>query len=199
MAEVPKDLIIWKPMGLEDLPRIADWFSDFEDIALFERSLPVPVNIDVLQEVWRAALEHSRPPNAFWFIAEDAENRPLGIGGLDAVNYIQGDAVMPFFVARSSRNKGLATAMTVSILDLAFRQLRLHRVTTYYRADNTPTERTLEKFGFSQEGRFREAWFDQGVRKDIVISGILGAEWVAKRESILKNMDGAPILSAPSF
>lgn len=187
--------ITWRPMALDDIPQISDWFWNFADTALFDRKLPVPVGLDTLRESWRAAVVQSATPGAFWFVAEEASGSPVGIAGLDSVNYIMGDAVLPFFVCKDFRKKGLATAMTASMLDLAFKRLRLHRLTTFYRSDNTATERVLEKFGFAQEGRFREGWFVDGVRQDTVIAGILGTEWIATRNEVIETVAASCTLS----
>lgn len=195
MTNKTADVITWRPMGLDDIPRISDWFWDFTDAALFDRTLPVPLSVDALHESWREAMVQKSSPGAFWFMAEDQDNTPVGIAGLESVNYIHGDAVLPFFVTHDFRKRGLATAMTVAILDLAFKRLRLHRVTTFYRSDNAATQRVLEKFGFAEEGRFREGWFADGDRKDTVIAGILGTEWIATREKVIETVAASCTLS----
>ncbi|MFD2740551.1 GNAT family N-acetyltransferase [Sulfitobacter aestuarii] len=178
----------WRPLGLEDISKIADWFWDFEDVALFDRGLPVPVNIDAMRESWRSSLDHAQTPRAFWFIAEDANETPAGIAGLEAVNYIHGDAIVPAFVAEPFRKKGLATAMSVALIELAFQQLRLHRLTTYYRDGNTATLNALQTIGFTEEGRFREGWFVGGTRRDVVIVGLLASEWAGRRDRVLAKL-----------
>ena len=188
MTEQSACNITWRPLELADIPQISEWFWNADDVALFDRALPVPVGIDILRENWRKSLEQTTPPSAYWFVAEDKDRSPVGIAALESVNYIQGDAVLPFFVAERFRKNGLATAMTVSMLDLAFRKLRLHRVTTFYRSDNDATRRALDKVGFSTEGCFREGWFTDGVRKDIVIAGILGSEWLGNRERVIREV-----------
>lgn len=180
--------LTWRPLALDDIAKIAKWFWDFQDVALFDRSLPIPTSVDALRESWSKSIEYQKTPSGYWFIAEDKAGQPLGIAGLETVNYIQGDAVLPFFVAKNFRNKGLASAMAVSILDLAFKRLRLHRVTTFYRDDNTATQRALYKLGFSDEGKFREGWLVEGERKDIVIAGILTSEWLANREQVIDRV-----------
>ncbi len=194
MADETTKVITWRPMGLDDIPRISDWFWNFTDAALFDRTLPVPVSVDALRESWRDSIVQKSQPGAYWFIAED-DATPVGVAGLESVNYIQGDAVLPFFVTDGFRKKGLATAMTVAMLDLAFKRLRLHRVTTYYRSDNAATARVLEKFGFAEEGRFREAWFVDGKRQDTVIAGILETEWIATRNKVIEDVAGSCNLS----
>lgn len=188
MVQATSSTVTLRPLGLDDISNISDWFWHFEDIAMFDKSLPVPVNIDAMRESWRASLEYANPPRAYWFIAEDADKKPAGIAGLESVNYIHGDAVVPVFIAEDFRKKGLATAMGAALLDLAFNQLRLHRLTTYYREDNEATRLALLSVGFKEEGRQREAWFADGVRKDIVIVGILGSEWAATREKVIESL-----------
>ena len=188
MTHETAEAVTWRPMGLDDIARISDWFWDFKDVALFDRTLPVPVSVDSLREGWRESMMQKTTPGAYWYIAEDDTTKPIGIAGLQSVNYIQGDAVLPFFVTERFRKQGLATAMTVAMLDLAFKRLRLHRVTTFYRSDNAATQRVLEKFGFVEEGRFREGWFVEGTRKDTVIAGILGTEWIASRDEVIESV-----------
>ena len=188
MGQATTSSVTWRPLGLDDISNIAEWFWHFEDIAMFDKSLPVPVNIDAMRVSWRASLEYSSPPRAYWFIAEDADKKPAGIAGLESVNYIHGDAVLPVFIADDYRKKGLATVMAVALLDLAFNQLRLHRLTTFYREDNEATRRALLSVGFKEEGRHREGWFADGIRKDIVIVGILGSEWAAGRDAVIEAL-----------
>nr|WP_187428928.1 GNAT family protein [Roseobacter litoralis] len=186
-------------MALDDINNISEWFWDFQDVALFDRSLPVPTSVDAMRESWGKTIEYQKSPCGFWFIAETKQGRPLGIAGLESINYIQGDGVIPFFVAKQFRKNGLASAMAICILDLAFKRLRLHRLTTFYRDDNAATQRALGKLGFHDEGRMREGWFVEGERKDIVIAGILGSEWLANREQVIDTvMQSCDLSFAPT-
>ncbi|GFE50409.1 acetyltransferase [Roseobacter cerasinus] len=194
MPDETTQIVTWRPMELDDISSISNWFWNVSDVALFDRGLPVPVSVDTLRETWRSSIAQASRPGAYWFMAE-RDGTAVGIAGLETVNYIQGDAVLPFFVTEGFRKRGLATAMTVALLDLAFRRLRLHRVTTFYRADNAATARVLEKIGFTEEGRFREAWFVEGDRKDTVIAGILGSEWTTGRDKVIEDLAASCTLS----
>ncbi len=178
----------FRPMELDDVAKIADWFLDFGDVAFFDRALPIPVNIDSLRESWRASLGYSVTPDAYWTIADGPDGNPAGVVGLHSINYIHGDAVLPAFVAKPFRGSGLATAMKASLIDMAFNRVGLHRLTTFYREDNAPTERALQKVGFKPEGRFREGWFANGRHYDMVIVGLLASEWAAERGVILDKL-----------
>lgn len=177
-----------RPMSLDDLEQIAPWFWNLDDVALFDRHMPMPVNKDAVRESWQKALSHADPPSAYWFIAHTREGEPLGIGGLQSVNYIHGDAVLPMFVARPVRRRGLARSISARMMDLAFSHLRLHRLTTFFRADNEASRRTLLKAGWQVEGVLREAWFVDGARRDIMQVGILRDEWLAGREAVYADL-----------
>ncbi len=177
-----------RPMGIDDISTMTRWFSNFEDIALFDRNLPVPIGKEAVQESWKSALEFSDPPRSLWYIAENSEGEAVGLGGLQAINYIHGDAILPMFVARNARASGLATAVATTMLDLAFGQLRLHRVSTYYRDDHAASANVTRKIGFQEEGRVRQGWFGDGEYVDVIQVGILGSEWRALRDGLKQDL-----------
>jgi RimJ/RimL family protein N-acetyltransferase len=176
-------------MGMDDVDRIAHWFVDFEDVALFERNLPVPVSPEYVRETWKTALEFADPPRALWFIAEDEDRSPAGVCGLQSINYIHGDAVVPIFVGAKMRGQGLALAISISVIDLAFNRLRLHRLTTFFREDNNATRAITSKVGFVEEGRLRQASFSDGVHKDMIQVGLLKSDWLLLRNSLTEIIE----------
>ena len=188
MTKTDTEHFRFRPMELEDVSRTSDWFLDFKDVAFFERALPIPINVEALRESWRAALEYAVPPSAYWIIAEDPEGNPAGVAGLQSINYIHGDAVVPAFVGPKFRELALGPAMVSYVIDIAFDHLRLHRLTTFYRADNTAAKKALDKVGFTEEGRFREGWFANGTRNDMVFVGLLRSEWINIRAALIDDL-----------
>ena len=185
MSKIP---IYFRPLNQEDLDIAAVWFQNFDDVALFDRGLPIPVSKEFVKESWKPAVEYADPPKALWFVAQTEDKAMVGMCGLQAIDYIHGDAVVPIFVDEPMRHKGLACAMGVMLNNLAFDHLRLHRVSTIYREDNEATKRLVTKLGFSQEGVSREAWFADGKYKDIIRVGILRSEWLEVRDTLRKEL-----------
>ncbi len=183
-----KTAVQFRPLNHEDLDTVSMWFQNFEDIALFDRGLPIPVSTEFVRESWKPSLDYSDPPKALWFVAETPDKSIAGICGLQAINYIHGDAIVPVFVDETMRHKGLACAMGIMLNNLAFDQLRLHRVSTLYRADNAATKKLVEKLGFSQEGAARQAWYADGEHKDIIQVGILKSEWFSIRDKLRSDI-----------
>lgn len=189
MGANTKAVFTLRPMGLEDLDRIADWFDDFDDVALFDRNLPIPASPEYLKETWKSALEYSDPPRSIWFMAETDEGKPAGVCGLQSINYIHGDAIVPIFVSFQMRQQGLAQAMSVLVIDMAFEKLRLHRLTTFFREDNLATPAITKKLGFVEEGCMRQAWYSDGRHKDVIQVGLLKETWLEQRESICAELE----------
>ena len=185
MSKTP---IHFRPLNQEDMKVVSVWFQNFEDIAMFDRGMPIPVNDDFVRESWKPALEFADPPRALWFVAALEDKSIVGVCGLQGINYIHGDVVVPVFVDETMRSKGLACAMGVMLNNLAFDQLRLNRVSTIYRDDNVATKKLVEKLGFSHEGTARQAWYADGEHKDIIHVGILKSEWFAIRDKLRSDI-----------
>lgn len=198
MTSTDTDHFSFRPMELDDVSKIADWFLDIKDMAFFDRTLPIPLNADAMRESWKESLEYAVPPSAYWIVADDPEGQPAGVSGFIAINYIHGDAILPAFVGTKYRDLGLGTAMAAYAIDLAFNHFRLHRLTTFYRADNEAANLPLQKLGFTEEGRFRESWFANGRRNDAVIVGLLASEWSARKSAILDELERTSKLPLPA-
>ena len=82
--------------------------------------------------------------------------------------------------------------MLCELIDLAFNQLRLHRLSTVYRANNTASQQLVSLVGFAQEGRVREGWYANGQHHDIVHVGLLKSEWPGKRQVVKERLSGLP-------
>jgi len=195
MVKGARQIFSLRPMGLADVERIAPWFLDFEDVSLFERNFPVPVSPEHIHETWKSALKYAEPPSALWYIAEDENREPAGVCGLQSINYIHGDAIVPIFVGSKMRGKGLAQAIAVPVIDLGFQHLRLHRLTTFIREDNHATRAITAKLGFVEEGCLRQAAYSNGVHKDMIQVGLLKSDWISMRSSVTEKLEKSSNIS----
>ncbi|MEO0328958.1 MAG: GNAT family protein [Pseudomonadota bacterium] len=182
--------ISFRPMHESDLDCVSKWLEDFEDVELFERGLPIPVSREFIQESWKPSLQYAEQPRAFWFVVEDENANPIGMGGIQSINYLHGDGVIPIFVSRPYRRQGLAETILAFLVELAFSRLRLYRVSTNYREDNEASKKTLKKLGFAEEGRIRKGCFCGGGRKDQIYVGLLSEEWFENRKRVFDRLSG---------
>jgi len=183
-----------RPMTADDIPILAGWFENLDNLAIFDRRSPLPLNADATLAGWREALEESEPRACYWFTIDDKKNRAVGVAGLQEINLVHGDGVLPIYLSDPVRRRGIGVRAAAMLLDLAFDQLRLTRVTSFFRADNVASRRMTGLVGFREEGRMRQAWFADGKRFDIVAIGILEKEWLDRREDLASSLSADTVV-----
>lgn len=75
------------------------------------------------------------------------------------------------------QGKGYATEITRTLVDLGFREIKLHRITGRLDARNLASGRVLEKAGMRKEAHLVENEFVKGEWTDEAIYAILRSEW----------------------
>lgn len=76
---------------------------------------------------------------------------------------------------------GYATEAAHALVNHGFRELGLHRISSWCIADNTASARLLERLGFRQEGRLRRNEYFKGRWWDTLLYGLLREEWDSSR------------------
>lgn len=181
MSDHPKSHYALRPLEKADLTLISRWFRNVDDLAAFDRTCRTPLNIFGTERTWERAVETTAEGERCWFIVESVSGAAVGIVGLDAISFTNRDGIIATFLDPATRGQGVGTRAAALLLDLAFRQLGLNRITSYYREDNSTSHQVLGQLGFQQEGRMRNAWFAQGKFFDMVVVGLLKDEWEAHR------------------
>lgn len=183
-----------RPIEVADAATIANWYQQLEDVSIFDRQVPLPLNqIDVTTLV-ESLISDQEKEKCKWFVAENMDGMLVGMTGLESINMLHGHAILPLFIAAPWRRCGLGVRMAGMMLDLAFDQLRLHRVATVYRADNVPSKTLLIRLGFAQEGIARQSWFAQGRYFDLVNVGLLKENWLENRTHLLQELSHAVVI-----
>lgn len=188
MADEAKRIYCIRPLEKTDIPTVAQWFVDLDDLASFDRSARVPLNLSASEEAWADVVGHAGKDGKCWFAIDDAASDMVGIVGLESISAVNRDAVIPLYVAKSVRRRGVGIRAVALILDLGFRQLGLNRVTSYYRADNEASRSLTTRTGFTIEGCMREAWFHDGRHVDMVVVGLLKSEWMDRRAALAAEL-----------
>jgi len=96
----------------------------------------------------------------------------------------------------AARGRGAGRAAQALGLDLAFDELGLFKVSAEVLADNDVALKAQAAAGFRREGYLREHVIKDGVRRDVVLLGILADEWRARRESLLRSLSVAHLIAA---
>ncbi len=177
-----------RPIDVSDADIVADWFQQIEDVSIFDRQLPLPVNhADVVTQI-NSMIKDQEKDKCRWFMTETMEGTAVGLAGLEAINMLHGNAILPVFIGEPWRRTGVGIRIASMMIDLAFKQLRLHRVATFYRADNVATHALVSRLGFKQEGISRQSWFNQGKFFDLKNVSVLVDEWEQIRTKLRSEL-----------
>ncbi len=184
-----------RPLEKTDLGTVARWFQDIHDLALFDRTSRIPQNLVQTEQYWEDAINASKDCCKCWFAIESDSGDLVGMTGLEAISSVNRDAVVPVFVDKSIRRHGVAVRSVALMLDFAFRQLGLNRITSYYRADNHSSRDLIQRIGCEIEGTMRQAWFADGQFHDMVVVGMLQQDWIARREVLAQELGTQTVVS----
>lgn len=86
-----------------------------------------------------------------------------------------------YWVRSTHTGEGIATEAAARILEMAFEELGLHRITLRIATGNVGSERVAEKLGFTREGLLRKEVLVAGEWLDHSLWGILDEEYRAER------------------
>ena len=181
-----------RPLRKTDIATVSGWFESLDDLSLFDRTMRVPVNHEAVEKSLLDAAGIEGAVGKCWFAIEAERDSLNGIVGLENINPINGDAILALFIEHDSRNKGIGIRTSALILDMAFNQLRLNRVSSFYRADNKASRKLTTAAGFQEEGCLRKAWFSGGSHMDMICVGLLQSEWAKRRQELVAELSAGP-------
>ena len=108
--------------------------------------------------------------------ALDAESgEVVGAGILHHLDAERRIVEIGYFVLPHARRRGIATVIARMLAEHAF-SLGVERVAAYVNADNAPSERVLERAGFTREGVVRSMPKPDGRRVDKTLFSLLRGE-----------------------
>jgi RimJ/RimL family protein N-acetyltransferase len=100
----------------------------------------------------------------------------VGMVELNDIEWDRSRAEVAFWIAPAHQDAGYARDALSTLVDYAFDQLGLHKLTAEAFATNEASMRLLESIGFEREGRFRAEEYVDGEWVDVVRYGLLAAE-----------------------
>ena len=166
----------------KDPPVLAGWTQDpllrsvLTDVA---RPLSLEAVRKLLEKIEK---EMEETKNLFHFTlrAKD-DNRLVGLARIFCIDFHNGTGALNMGVGEASdRHRGYGSDAFSLLLRFAFNELNLHRLSVWPSADNIPFIHLVEKAGFEQEARRREACFHDGSYWDVLHLGLLRTKWEKK-------------------
>lgn len=113
-------------------------------------------------------------------VVEHIETGPIGITGLGELAVRDRRAVIGSWLGRAWWGTGANQEAKALMCHLAFALLGLDRLGAYSNVEHARSQRALERMGFRREGVLRGYHRHGGVSLDVVVFGLLRAEWEAR-------------------
>ena len=144
-----------------------------------ERSPASPAPLT--REAWDARNVHAAEDAASGGVrfVIDVAGDAVGSVSLFAADELARHAEVGIALLPEARGRGIGTLAIGRIAEFAFVRRNLRRLHLQAIASNVAAIRAYEKAGFAHEGRLREHAWVRGAYEDIVLMGLLRAEWRA--------------------
>jgi RimJ/RimL family protein N-acetyltransferase len=177
----PAGSLTLRPPTRDDLEQVLVWRNRAEVTRWLLRTTVEP---EAFTKAWLESVEDPHQHTAVALL----DGVVVGTGSLDVrdgIGQFDGDAwrgsegELGYLVDPDHAGRGFATAIGGAMLDLAFTDLGLHRVTAGCFADNVASWRVMEKLGMRREQHgVRDSWHAELGWIDGCTYGILAEEWL---------------------
>jgi RimJ/RimL family protein N-acetyltransferase len=91
-------------------------------------------------------------------------------------------AELGYWIGKEYWDQGYCTEAARAVLEYGFNQLLLHKITASHFSRNPSSGKVLSKIGMEKEGFLKKHLAKNGEYEDLVVYGILRAEWVEENE-----------------
>lgn len=165
------------PLTAEFLPLIARWDND---VATYDRGggVPRPFAREAVSADYAPLMAGERDDWIGFAIYALPDFRPIGIANLRDFTTMHRTAEFGISIGEADcRGKGYGTEATRLILRYAFTDLGVHNVWLDTMSTNLPALRAYARAGFTEIGRWREAYRRGDVVADIVFMDCLASDF----------------------
>jgi UDP-4-amino-4,6-dideoxy-N-acetyl-beta-L-altrosamine N-acetyltransferase len=175
----------------EDLPLLVKWRNDPKIYRHFYEQEPLSI---VMQRAWFEALL-SNPDERLWMIEARETKTAIGTVGLVHIDWRNRKAEWGRFLIypEEYRHGGYGSEVESLVLRYVFDHMNLNRLQCEVFADNEAVVALHQKFGFQQEGLFREYVFKNGRYRSVVYLALLRHEYLSAevQARIVRYLDDA--------
>jgi len=164
-----------RPMEREDIERLWEFAQDL-DLGLLTGADARPVSRSTIERIYEDHWSGTDPNQIRWAI----ESHEVVIGGVELapIDWRSRSAELAVWIGdKVSRQHGFGTDAMRLALNYAFNLLGLNRVSYHIPVPNEAALHAYRKIGFQEEGRLREAVYRDGEYHDLIVLGILAADW----------------------
>ena len=158
------------------------WSRDSEYFRLMSAGVSSMFSVKQTTSFYEKDLNDAALRAYYFGVRTIADDRLIGEINLEMVNWSGRDAFVGLSIGeRENWGKGYGSEMMQLLLQFAFLEVNLRRVTLTVFEYNPRAIRVYEKAGFQQEGRLRKFLNKEGQRWDMLFMGILREEWLERQ------------------
>ncbi len=173
------EIVVLRRHRPENLAAFQRWYRDPE-ISRLTRYRTEPMTSDEIERYFRARVLGGDTLSYGIHLTDN--DRLIGSATFSQLDLANGSVTYHIMIGeRDCWGLGYGTEATELMLELAFEDLRLHRVALAVFEFNRRAIRSYEKAGFRIEGRLRDTIFRDGRHWDEISMSILEEEWGARR------------------
>lgn len=166
----PPPRVVLAPLRKSDAPALFAWINDR---ALVLLSAGFHAVHETQHAAWMTAIV-ARPDVAIFAIRTKTSSRLIGVCQLHSISRTHRSADLQIRIGEARwRGRGYGTEALRLLIDVAFKDLNLHRVSLHVLASNRAALRSYEKAGFVIEGTLRDAAYVDGAYRDVVAMAIV--------------------------
>jgi RimJ/RimL family protein N-acetyltransferase len=167
------DHVYLRPLEISDAPVIAPWFNDAEVTRNLLRHRPMSI---LAEEEFVRRIPANEIDVTLGIVIRETDQL-IGSVGLHP-EYRNRSARFGIALGdKASWGRGYGTTVTRMIVRHAFDSLNMNRVWLHVYEYNQRGIRVYEKVGFRTEGRLRQETYCDGRYWDVLVMGLLRAEW----------------------
>lgn len=154
----------------------ARWTNDPE-VRQYARNM-IPHSIEEVEKWNEPRDREGAPKGIFMTIFHKEDKKPVGVVGLGDINWFNRWANAFIQIDKNYWGKGVATEATKLLLQYAFEEVNLNKVSGKVIIDNVGSWKVAEKVGFTYEGILKDEFYVHGEYKDVKRYAFLRKDWL---------------------
>lgn len=176
--EIRGKRIILREQREEDAPFFTYWFNQPQ--VMFQCGFEKTVDEEEVRTVINV---NHKSLDSVWFTITDLEGKIIGETGLLRMFPAWHQTDLTIIIPDPEmQHRGYGTEAISMVLDMAFNEYQMHRVSIGVVGLNTDALEFYKKVGFKQEGVLEEAYYYNDEYSDFIMMRILSREWKWRRE-----------------
>jgi len=172
--------IILCPLNMKNINLYTKWMNSPENrkYARYE----FPQTVEEVKKLFEPKEERIKE-ELFFEIFHKKDKKPIGFTGLLRIFWFDRNAFLFYMIGESEyTERGIATEAGKLVVDYAFKELNLHKVSLHTFSPNKASIRVAEKLGFKHEITLKKEEYIDGEHIDKLKYSILKHEWMNSNE-----------------